>query len=139
MWIEPIITIAAIARLHLDYGWPVECLGMQSVAWSFDLMAFRPSDYANEYTAGEAKATSKELGKFLAHLNDCCAEGEHDCSAAKLGRRNAHKKWLGLNRCRAPIFWALGPGSDSRVFNVTHRDDIPIALNQTSEEKLGCA
>jgi hypothetical protein len=31
LWIEPIVTIAGIARLHLDHGWPLDCLGMQSL------------------------------------------------------------------------------------------------------------
>ena len=42
LWIEPIITIGAVARLYLDYGWPRECLGMQSVKWEFDVTAFEP-------------------------------------------------------------------------------------------------
>lgn len=136
LWIEPIITIAAIARLHLDFGWPIECLGMQSVAWSFDLIAFRPDDLTNELIAGEVKATSNELDKFLAHLHECCAEGEHNCATAKPVRRNAHKKWKGLKRCHAPLFWALGPGGDSRVFDVLYNEDGTIELNRTAEERL---
>ena len=122
-WVEPIITIAAMARLHLDYGWPVECLGMQSKEWAFDLMAFRPDDLEHEFIAGEVKGTSKELNKFLGRLQECCAAGEHDCGDAKIDKKNAHKKWLGLNRCHAPLFWALGPGGDSFVFDVLYNSE----------------
>jgi hypothetical protein len=37
--LESIITIAAVARLHLDFGWPIESLGMQSEDWAFDFTA----------------------------------------------------------------------------------------------------
>lgn len=136
LWIEPIITIAAVARLHLAYGWPVDCLGMQSEKWEFDLMAFKPNDPDHEFIAGEAKPTRRELDKFLAHLNECCAEGEHDCAGAKRDRNNAHKKWLGLKRRRSPIFWALGPGGDSHVFDVIYNEGEAIELKTASEEKL---
>ena len=52
LWLEPVITIAAVARLHLDYGWPVDCLGMQSEDSAFDVMAFKPDDLKNEHIAG---------------------------------------------------------------------------------------
>lgn len=136
LWIEPIITIAAMARLHLDHGWPVECLGMQSEKWEFDLMAFRPDDLEHEFIAGEVKATSKELNKFLGRLQECCASGEHDCGGAKIDKENAHKKWLGLKRCHAPLFWALGPGGDSRIFRVLYNDGCRISLSVTTDAAL---
>lgn len=136
LWIEPIVTIAAVARLHLDYGWPRECLGMQSINWEFDVTAFAPSDPMNEHIAGEAKATSKELDKFLAYLEQCCAAGEHKCDEEKPARKNAHKKWLGLKRCRAPIFWAIGPGGDSRVFDVSFRDNGTVVLISAEQTML---
>ena len=49
LWLEPVITIAAVARLHLDYGWPIECLGMQSEDSAFDVTAFKSDDLKNEY------------------------------------------------------------------------------------------
>jgi hypothetical protein len=136
LWIEPIITIAAVGRLHLDYGWPIECLGMQSLNWEFDLMAFELDDPKNEHIAGEVKPTRSELDKFLENLQRCCAAGVHDCLTAKSDRKNAHKKWLGLRRSRAPIFWAIGPGGDSRVFDVLYNEGSPIALEPTALEKL---
>jgi hypothetical protein len=136
LWIEPIITIAAVARLHLDFGWPTECLGMQSKEWAFDLMAFTPNDLENEFIAGEVKASRKESDSFLAHLQECCTAGEHDCAEANLGRRNAHKKWRGLMRCRAPIFWAIGPGDDSRIFRVLYDDSCRISLSVTTDAAL---
>jgi hypothetical protein len=135
LWLEPIVTIAAIARLHLDYGWPKECLGMQSQDSAFDLMAFKPPDFENEHIAGEVKDSARQLYRLLEHMNQCCAEGDSECSAPKI-RKNAHRKVAGLKRCRAPIFWALGPGGDSRVFQVSYGNDGSIALKQTAKKNL---
>ena len=135
LWVEPIITIAAIARLHLDYGWPVDCLGMQSKDSAFDLMAFKPPDFENEHIAGEVKDSARQLDRLLEHMNQCCAEADSECSAPKI-RKNAHRKIAGLKRCRAPIFWSLGPGGDSRVFNVSYGNDGSIALKRTAKEDL---
>src|SRR6266852_4840136 len=82
LWLEPIITIAAMARLHLDYGWPKDCLGMQAEKWEFDLIAFKPPDFRNEYIAGEVKKSSKELDDLLINLRKSCAEGDLDYSSA---------------------------------------------------------
>ena len=40
LWIEPIITIGALAKLHVLYGWPAEKLGTQSKTWAFDLVGY---------------------------------------------------------------------------------------------------
>ena len=136
LWIEPVITIAAVARLDLDYGWPVDCLGMQSIEWAFDLTAFKPNDLEHEFIAGEVKASTRELDRFLAHFQECCAAGDHDCANTKPGRKNAHRKWLGLRRCRAPLFWTIGPGSDSRLFEVLYHEDGTIELNKAPQTML---
>jgi len=45
---EPVITIASVARLCRDYGWPRACLGMESIKWEFDFTAFRSETSASE-------------------------------------------------------------------------------------------
>lgn len=136
LWMEPVLTIAAIARLHLDYGWPVDCLGTQSEKWEFDLMAFKPQDLRNEHIAGEVKKSSKELDELLIHLHTFSAEGGLDHCSASAARENAYQKWLGLHRCHAPLFWALGPDSDSRLFEVSYSPEGNIVLTQTTSDRL---
>lgn len=136
LWHEPIITIAAIARLHFDFGWPVDCLGMQSEDGAFDLMAFMPQNLRNEHIAGEVKKSSKELDNLLLDMNKSCIEVDLDYSSASPKRINAHNKLLGLRRCRAPLFWALGPGGDSRLFEVSYSSEGDISLNRTSDDRL---
>lgn len=136
LWIEPVITIGAMARLHLDYGWPLDCLGTQSEKWEFDVIAFRSHDLKNEYIAGEVKKTSKELDELLINMQLSCVEGRLDYSSASNARKNAHNKWLGLQRCHAPLFWALGPGGDSRLFEVSYSAEGNISMNRTTDNYL---
>jgi len=136
LWLEPVITIAAMARLHLDYGWPLDCLGTQSEKWEFDVIAFKSHDLKNEYIAGEVKKSSKELDELLINMQLSCDEGSLDYSSASKARKNAHNKWLGLQRCRAPLFWALGPGGDSRLFDVSYSSEGNIALSRAADTRL---
>lgn len=136
LWLEPIITIAAMARLHLDYGWPVELLGMQSEGWAFDLCVFKPNDFKNEYVAGEIKKCSKEIDSLLANMHKSFSEGNLDNPSVPPERINAHRKCIGLQRCQAPLFWVLGPGGDSRLFEVTYSFDGEIKLQRTSDDQL---
>jgi len=136
LWLEPIITIAAMARLHLDYGWPIELLGMQSEEWAFDLCAFKPHDFKNEFIAGEIKKSSKEIDSLLANMHKSFSEGDLDNASVPQIRINAHKKCLGLQRSRAMLFWALGPDGDSRLFEVTYFSNGEIKLNRTSDDQL---
>jgi hypothetical protein len=131
---EPIITIAAAARLHLRYGWPKECLGTQLKRnWAFDLFAVRPGTGDKEYIAGEVKKTVKELDQLVSFMRLSCSEGDVDVTAVSGARRNAHKKWVGLRDCRAPMFWAVGPRGISRLYTVTYLKDGPVALEETKD------
>ncbi|MEH6792468.1 hypothetical protein [Parasphingorhabdus sp.] len=35
VWLEPVITVAGLARLNFDYGWPTCLIGTQSPDWAF--------------------------------------------------------------------------------------------------------
>lgn len=128
LWLEPVITIACVARLHLDFGWPLEMIGMQSDGYAFDVATYPSGCLDQMMIAGEVKKTTKELNSLISKLSLCCAEGEHDHCLNLGSRKNAHKKWVGLNRFRGSIFWAVGPGADNRVFRVIFRDEHAVAL-----------
>jgi len=136
LWLEPIITIAAMARLHLDYGWPIDCLGTQSKKYEFDIIAFKPDDLNNEYIAGEVKKSSVEIDRLLMYMKEICVDGSLDCQSIPAAKVNAHRKCLGLRRCRAPYFWALGPDNDSRLFKVEYHPDGKITFDGISSNNL---
>lgn len=61
IWIEPIITVAALGRLHLEFGWPKELLGLETSAYAFDASTFLSTKSKNEYIACEAKSNKREF------------------------------------------------------------------------------
>lgn len=58
LWLEPIITIAALSRLVRDFGWPVHRVGMQSRSWAFDLVGYA-EDQETELLVCEVKNTER--------------------------------------------------------------------------------
>jgi hypothetical protein len=65
LWVEPIIAVALLSRLHFKWGWPKELIGTQSRKWEFDVTAYRASDPNNEYVAYEVKKTVAELDQLV--------------------------------------------------------------------------
>lgn len=135
LWLESVITVAVGARLHLDYGWPVDSLGMQSKDAAFDVMAYHAPDFDNEYVAVEVKKTSREVDELLRNLTKCCA-GEHDPSCLDCKRKNAHRKWVALQARKPPLFWAVGPHPNARLFEVIAAADGSIRLEAAPQERL---
>lgn len=134
LWLEPIITIAALARLHRDYGWPSDCLGLQSATWAFDLVAY-VARKTEEGLVCEVKKSTQEVDKLigfmLAHANS-----DPDLALNLKGSElNAFRKVIALRRSSSPTFWAVGPGGYSRVFTVV-RDNSGLILDAVGDEAL---
>ncbi len=136
LWMEPVITIASVARLNLDYGWPKHCLGMQSAKLEFDLTAFLPQNLEAEHIAGEVKKTVRELDSLTANLHVLCREGEMDVKMLSQSQTNARKKLIGLLRSRAPLFWAIGPGNVSYLFEVSYSSESRISFHEVPIQRL---
>ncbi len=132
LWAEPIITVAVLARLHFDFGWPKHLLGTQSPGWAFDVTAYRARDLENEYIACEVKKSDSELVRLVMFMKEL---GEN-LSPDKLHgpKLNAYRKVQGLRLRRAPLFWAVGPNA-SHVFRVDYDDDL-LTLERTSNLDL---
>lgn len=134
LWMEPLITVAALGRLHRRYDWPKRLLRAQSVDWAFDLVAMRPGE-SNEYIAGEIKKTRCEVD-HLVELMEHFGCHPDLAEPAKSGKaRNAYKKMAALRLRRAPIFWAVGPDGYSRIFNVTY-DGGGVSLSPDGDALL---
>lgn len=134
---EPVITIAWLARLHLDFGWPKECLGTESKKWEFDLVAHRPHSDENEYLAGEIKKTRAELEEMLNHLRmSCDGPADRDQTGMTRLQKNAHKKYLSLVRRRVRYFLAASPGGLGRLFEVNHEPHDALRLNEVPLGRL---
>jgi hypothetical protein len=120
LWLEPIITIAAVGRLHRDYGWPAELLGLQSKDWAFDLVAYDDSISDRMVIAGEVKKSVRELECMIEYLCAFANDPETVKSVQGAAAVNAARKWLALAAARPPLFWAVGPGNGGELFAITY-------------------
>lgn len=135
LWLEPIITIAGLMRLHRDFGWDANRLGMQSQNWAFDLVGYH-EDLTTELLVCEVKKTEREVDKLLEMMEKHAgtpAEAESEFTGAE---RNAFKKVLALRQSKCFLFWALGPNRYGHVFKVKRNDDGSVNLHQISEPSL---
>lgn len=123
LWLEPVITIATMARLRFDFGWTAEVLGMQSKDWAFDFAVYRSATDKNERIAGEVKKSKAEIDELVLHLRAYGHTGATAPLSAHSKHINSFKKWTALLRCRAPLFWAVGPGDYTRIFEVQYGPD----------------
>lgn len=122
LWIEPIITIGALARLNKKFGWPCENLGTQSQKWAFDLVCYgNTSD--DEHIVCEVKKHPKEIIVLLEFMNFHCARDPMDYEPTNAKERNAYRKVQGVRRSWPSVFWALGPRGEGQVFRIS-RDGV---------------
>jgi hypothetical protein len=134
LWLEPIITVAGVARLHFDYRWPKHLIGTQSADWAFDLVTFMPGQ-SDEFIAGEVKKTPTEIHQLLKLMQRF---GEDPIAGLpRAGKeRNAYMKISALRARRPPIFWALGPDGLSKVYRVGYGRGGAVNLIAADESAL---
>lgn len=136
LWVEPIITIGALTRLHSEYGWPIENLGAQSKTWAFDLVCYESAS-DREIIACEVKKNQKEVEKMLDFMNVHCGKFPLDSEPENSIERNAYRKVQAIRESWAKLFWALGPGGNGQLFCVDREKySQKFRLIPTSEELL---
>lgn len=133
LWIEPIITVAVLARLHFELHWPKELLGTQTRDWAFDVAAYPSSDSDVEHIACEVKKSTAEIGRLLELMNRFGACPSAD---AALRERNAFKKLQALRSRRTLLFWAVGPGRSSHAFRMGYSEEGTVSFQEIEIEKL---
>lgn len=134
LWREPVITVAALARLHLAFNWPSELIGTQSSDWAFDVVAFLPSCEA-ETVAGEVKKTDRELDDLISLMKMYGANPAADEPTGGKSR-NAWKKVAALRARPAPLFWAVGPAGYNSVYRVSRTDNDVVRFEPAGEDAL---
>ena len=136
LWVEPIITVAVLYRLHFKWGWPKNLLGTQSKKWDFDVIAYRASDLSNEYVACEVKKTVAELDQLVELMGRFSAVRDLRDAPKSKREENAFRKLTGLQERRAPIFWAVGPNGANKVFRMTYTDGGALTWKSASDDAL---
>lgn len=136
LWVEPIITVAVLSRLHFKWGWPKELIGTQSRKWEFDVTAYRSFDPDNEYVACEVKKTVAELDQMVALMQRFSTDPDAGDTLKSSKEVNAFRKLKGLQARRASIFWAVGPNEANKIFRMTYTDAGALIFKPASEDAL---
>ena len=134
LWLEPVLSMGAIARLHLDHGWPVAHLVAQSSDWAFDIVALAP-DGTSQAIAGEVKKTRVEVDDLLDRMVAFGAS-PHAPEPGPGKLRNAYKKVESLRNWRPPILWLVGPAHYEKVIEVEYGDNRSIRFVYSLASKL---
>lgn len=135
LWLEPIITIGALARLNAQFGWPIENLGAQSKTWAFDLVCYETAS-DREVIGCEVKKSLREIEKLLAFMNAHGGKPPLDSEPANSAERNAYRKVQGIRRSWPKLFWALWPGGKGKIFSVHREKDSEKFRLVTAAEEL---
>jgi hypothetical protein len=98
--------------------------------------AFLSEASATEHIAGEVKNSVKGLDLLLENLVKTCRDPALQMATATAAQVNAYRKWEGLCRSRAPLFWAVGPGGVSHLFQVSYRSQSEVCLHEVSTDCL---
>lgn len=137
LWLEPIITIGALARLIELYQWPQSQIGLQSKApWPFDLMGYG-ADQETELLACEVKKSEQEIHRLVDEMTFFSAQPRLTEEPKHSTIRNAYRKVVGIRRSWPAVFWAIGPDGMEKVFEVVREPGTEnFLLNPVSSDHL---
>jgi len=133
LWAEPIITVAVLARLHFDLGWPKELLGTQPKGWAFDLATYLSSNSDKEHIACEIKKSSGEIDVLLEILDRFASNDRREPFRKEL---NAFRKLQALKSRQIPLFWAVGPGGLNCAFRIEYPNDGSVHFQKIEIAEL---
>jgi hypothetical protein len=136
LWMEPIITVAGLARLHFEYGWPSKFLGTQPPGWAFDLVAYNRLDLVSEHVACEIKKSTSERDQLVRLMQKFGGNNVQSEASMSGPEKNAFRKLEALRDRKVPIFWALGPGGAGDVFRMVYGEGGLVTFNPASEHDL---
>lgn len=132
LWMEPVISMATLARFHFDLGWPAEHLGMQTADWAFDLAAYDSAEAPQLVIACEVKKSRAEIDHLVADLHQHSQDQPDNPISEKPRHINSFKKWAALRRNRPPFLWVVGPEGYEFAFALEHDTDttrmVPVDL-----------
>ena len=111
LWLEPVITFSALARLHVAYAWPKENLGTQPRGWAFDLAAYRRGADQPPQILGEVKKSSSELHV----LREDLLKLSNGAAPATLPK-NSTRKWHAVLVNKPRLVWLVGPNEESYLY-----------------------
>lgn len=137
IWVEPIITVATLARLHFDLKWPAESIGMESLDWAFDAVTYSSNSSEAEFIACEVKKSRAEVLRIVELMKQFGKQPPLNPKDMKAQELNAYKKLQALRSRRPPYFWLVGPGRLTYAFKVQYfEQDNSVNFHEIPDHEL---
>ena len=137
IWIELVITLAVLARMHFDFGWPKSLIATQSEGdWAFDVVGYKSEGGSSLLVACEVKKSRKEIDALVSHMQSFGHHPTLSGEQLKGTKRNALKKVTALRNHKPEIFWAVGPDRYEKFFSIQYREGDVIEFEPISCESL---
>jgi hypothetical protein len=121
LWMEPVITMATLARMHYDLGWPEHHLGMQTADWAFDLAAYSDGESPRLLIACEVKKSRLEIDHLVSDLMHHSCKKPGSAISERPRHINSFKKWESMRREGVPLLWVVGPDGYEFAFALSHQ------------------
>lgn len=119
---EHVIGVAAMARLHLDFGWPRECLTYHLHGSSLSITASLLPKSRSVHVVCDVRKTVDEVARLVANVTTLCRRmplpsrlaSEEGCAA---------QRWVeNFQQDCPPLFWAIGPSGVSTLYQLSYLD-----------------
>lgn len=137
LWIEPIIALGVLARMHLDLKWPRGLIGTQTKSnWAFDVFGYKSESDRNLLVACEVKKSCKEINGLINNMQSFGSQRPLAEEHLKSNEKNALKKVEALRKLKPDIFWAVGPSRCEKIFRVRYSKSDAIGFEPIPLEAL---
>jgi hypothetical protein len=136
LWIEPIITMASAGRLHHEFGWPKDCIGLQSKHWGFDLVAYCEKHNEQEYIFAEVKKSKPEIHALMDDLLFLSSQSITKNETVRNTKINSRKKWEELLLRKPKVLWLIGPNGYGYIFSVAYPANDSAVLAESTAAVL---
>jgi hypothetical protein len=136
LWMEPIITIGALARLNKLHGWPAGQLGTQfGRSWAMDLVVFDEA-LDRPIIVGEIKKSVAEVKKLLRLMSLYAAEDAMPTEPTRQIERNAYRKVTAIREAWPDVLWVVGPAGHDHVLRIRRTEAARFVLVEEGEGGL---
>lgn len=130
--VEHVIAVAALARLHLDFGWPKECLACHPLGSSFSITASILPKSNSVHIACCVRKSVDELARLVASMM-IVGRGMPLPSKVASDERKTVQRWLqDFRRDFLPLFWAIGPAGEGSLYQISCLNGF-LRLNKVAD------
>lgn len=133
--VECVIAVAVMARLHLDFGWPRECLACHSDGASFSVTASVLPKSNSVHIGCYVRKSVDELARLVASMMILGRGIPLPSKVASDEKNTAQRLLQDYRRDYVPLFWAIGPAGAGSLYQISYSNGF-LRLNKVPDPLL---